>query len=82
MFITGDPNAHVNIYQGNKLDEFCSTTNVKEVWLYTHLGITFSNSCDCSELTDNIVEGVGKCLDAMRKFKHSVDRKTQYLFNS
>ena len=47
-----------------------------EIQHHKHLGVTLTNNLTWSEHITNLSRGVGKCLDAMKKLKHSLDRQS------
>ena len=49
---------------------------LREVETHKHLGVTFSSNLNWTEHISSITKGASKSLDAMRKLKHTVDRKT------
>ena len=55
------------IFNGNTL---------KEVENHKHLGITFNKKLSWSPHVNSIVKGAGNCIDAMKKMKYTMDRKT------
>ena len=55
------------IFNGNVL---------QEVENHKHLGITFNRKLSWSPHVNNIVKGAGNCIDAMKKMKYTMDRKT------
>ena len=55
---------------------FFEGKQLEEVQHHKHLGVVFSNNLTWSEHITSIAKSAGKCVGAMKKLKHSVDRKT------
>ena len=55
---------------------FFDGKQLEEVNHHKHLGVTFSNNLTWTEHVNGISKSASKCIGAMKKLKHSVDRKT------